>query len=172
MLNILELWQSAEDSMIQAEYEQAIKILEEIQGFKHLLRAEQLIELKQSFIEAYIKNGQHQKAIQLCQSLINTNKPELKTWAEEKLEIINPRPEGVIDEEPDNLSNGINFKTVQEFKIFAQANLLSILKQFEQKRQWAILSIIVATIFFMVAIYFIVQGSRFLPKIPDCLVNQ
>lgn len=169
MPNLSELWQSAEDLMIKAEYEQAIKILEEIQSFSYQLRTEQLIELKQSFIEAYINNGQHQKAIQLCQSLINTNKSELKTWAKTKLEIINPCSDQEINREFDNLSKEISFKTVYEFKTFAQDNLLDILKQFEQKRKTAIISIMLGTIIFIVAIYFISKGLNLLHDIPNCL---
>ncbi|MEO0687144.1 MAG: hypothetical protein AAFY76_19370, partial [Cyanobacteria bacterium J06649_11] len=182
MNNLSELWQSAEDLLAEEEYDLAIQTLEEISYFSSQLRPEKLILLKKSFIEAYIYSGDYDLAIPLCLSLINTNKPELKAWAKAKLALIDPQVNTPTESESESESESgsgsgnnltadqqVKLKSVTEFKEFCLANLIDDLKQFEQKRQQAIITIAIATVVFVVVLYFISQGRHLFDYIPKCV---
>ncbi len=107
----------------------------------------------------------------LCHSLINTRRSDLKTWAEEKLAIIEPAEETIEKHDltsSDKLGSRINLKSISDFKRFCLANLMLILKEFEQKRTNAIITIALASICFIAIIYLIGKGFHLFHYIPKC----
>ena len=167
MNNLSQLWQSTEELIAQGNYENAIAELNKIKKYSNILQPEELIELKKTFIETYEKNGNLNKAILLCRSLVYTNDRELKRWVQDKLKALNNlalSSELIGSEEYRNYPTvsdnniEISIKTVQEFKEFARENILETLIIFEKRRTIAIISIIIATIIFLIAIYYILQG--------------
>ena len=175
MANLSELWEAAHFSLEQGEYEQAIATLSEIQSLKGIMRPQQLIELKQCFIEAYFLSGQTAEAKILCLSLMNNTRKDIRIWAEEKLGEIEPQEvtERTTDSSHQtNNQDGERFepllKSIPEFKQFCLDNIMDILKAFEQRRKSTIVTIAISTVVFVVVIFAIAQGTNFLKCIPNC----
>ena len=170
------MWKYTEELIAQGNYQGAIAELNKIKKYSSNLRPEELIRLKKKFIEVYEKDGKINQAKLLCNSLSHTNNQKLKIWAQDKLESLNnsvPDSESISHQESSNCSAfsdkniNISAKTIQDFKEFARENILETLRIFEKRRTVAIISIIVATIIFMIAIYYISQGLRLFEHIPN-----
>ncbi|MDZ7964486.1 MAG: DUF3137 domain-containing protein [Nostoc sp. DedSLP03] len=134
---------------------------------KEYLKAHKLL------IKAYQGNGQINHAIALCQQLlINEHEPTRK-WARQLLftdlftdniididvsaTLLNPTesqvklqpPSENLPEEPEPAIEKFTPKTLKEFKVFCQENLLSELKVFESRRKQVLLSIVIAHLLFL-----------------------
>ena len=176
MNDLLQIWQATEELIAQGNYHDAIAELNKIKKYSSHLQPEELVRLKKTFIKLYEKNGKINQAKLLCNSLSHTNNQELKRWVKDKLESLNNSvlsSESISHQKSNNSSEvtdnnlDISAKTVQDFKEFARDNILETLRIFEKKRTVAIISIIVATIIFLVTIYYILQGVKLFEYIPS-----
>ncbi|OYD89549.1 hypothetical protein CDG76_34690 [Nostoc sp. 'Peltigera membranacea cyanobiont' 210A] len=131
---------------------------------KEYLKAHKLL------IKAYQGNGQINHAIALCQQLLINEDEATRKWARQLLftelfidnidvsatprnptesEVKLQIPSETLPEEPEPAIEKFTPKTLKEFKVFCQTNLLSELKVFESRRKQALLSIITLHILFL-----------------------
>lgn len=158
------------EALQQGRYAEAVDLLE---MFCQLSKVNQEYwEAQKSLVQAYQGNGQHQKAIALCQKLLACKNPEVQAWARQTLPNLAPNALPQASTTPTteaqaeittagNAANvGIKMKNLFELKSFYQHNLLTELEKFEAKRkavikQIAVVSIIILGIIFVLTIYFI-----------------
>ncbi|MEH1821142.1 MAG: DUF3137 domain-containing protein [Nostoc sp.] len=164
-----ELINTAYEAITQKSYKKAIQALKVFciaasPDTKEYLKAHKWL------IKAYQENGQINEAIALCQQLlINEDEPTRK-WATQLLftELFtdnidvsatppNPTESEVKlqissetwPKEPEPAIEKFTPKTLKEFKVFCQKNLLSELKVFESRRKQVLLSIVTAHLIFL-----------------------
>ncbi|OYD88239.1 hypothetical protein CDG77_24930 [Nostoc sp. 'Peltigera membranacea cyanobiont' 213] len=173
--NLLTLAQATElihtgyEALIKKRYKEAIRALKiccqaASPATKEYLKAHKLL------IKAYQENGQINQAIALCQQLLVNEDKATRKWARQllftdlfidnidvsataqnpsKLEVKLQTPSETLPEEPEPPIEKFTPKTLKEFKIFCQKNLLSELKVFEFRRKQALLSIITLHLLFL-----------------------
>ncbi|MEH1946377.1 MAG: DUF3137 domain-containing protein [Nostoc sp.] len=149
---------------------------------KEYLKAHKLL------IKAYQGNGQINHAIALCQQLLINEDEATRKWARQLLFTdlftdniidvsatpLNPTesqvnlqtPSQTLPEEGEPAIEKFTPKTLKEFKVFCQQNLLSELKVFESRRKQVLLSIIVAHSLFL---SFVIALLIFFPVISSNL---
>lgn len=158
------------EALQQGRYAEAVDLLE---MFCQLSKVNQEYwEAQKSLVQAYQGNGQHQKAIALCQKLQASKNPEVQAWARQTLSSLAPNALPQASTTPTteaqaeittagNAANvGIKMKNLFELKSFYQHNLLTELEEFEAKReavikQIAVVSIIILSIISGGTIFFI-----------------
>jgi tetratricopeptide (TPR) repeat protein len=164
-----ELIHTGYEALIKKRYKEAIRALKiccqaASPATKEYLKAHKLL------IKAYQENGQINQAIAFCQQLlINEHEPTRK-WARQllftdlftdnidvsatsqnltKSEVKLQTLSETLPEEPELPIEKFTPKTLKEFKIFCQKNLLSELKVFESRRKQVLLSIVTAHLIFL-----------------------
>ncbi|BAY16004.1 putative Galanin [Anabaenopsis circularis NIES-21] len=156
-------------------YGEAVQALEEFYqgtdaGFKDYYQAQMWL------VKAYKGNEQLEKAIALCQQLTNSEQEVTQIWAKQFISTLLPANYSAIEstsQQPEEKINDckITKKSLNEFKIFCQENLLDDLKELESVRKQTILSvsfvsIIIFIIFCLLVKLFPIEYLIF------CFVNQ
>ncbi|AVH65563.1 DUF3137 domain-containing protein [Nostoc sp. 'Peltigera membranacea cyanobiont' N6] len=121
-------------------------------------------------IKAYQENGQINQAIALCQELLLNEHEQTRRWARKLLftdlftdnidvsatsqnptesEVKLQTTSETFSEEPELVIEKFTPKTLKEFKVFCQKNLLGELKVFESRRKQVLISIFIAHIIFL-----------------------
>ncbi|MEH2237123.1 DUF3137 domain-containing protein [Nostoc sp.] len=138
-------------------------------------------------IKAYQENGQINQAIALCQQLLINEHEPMRKWARQLLftdlfidnidvsatlpnstesQVKLQPPSETLPEKPEPPIEKFTPKTLKEFKVFCQQNLLSELKEFESRRKQVLLSIFAAHLLFLSLVIALV---RFFPVISPFL---
>ncbi|WP_375477692.1 DUF3137 domain-containing protein [uncultured Nostoc sp.] len=164
-----ELINTGYEAITKKRYQKAIQALKIFcqaasPATKHYLLAHKWL------IKAYQENGQINQAITLCQQLLINEDEATRKWARQLLftelftdnidvsatasnskesEVKLQPPSETLSEEPKPVIEKFTPKTLKEFKIFCQKNLLSELKVFEYRRKQALLSIITIHLLFL-----------------------
>ncbi|MGV0106763.1 Galanin [Nostoc sp. DSM 114160] len=178
-----------ETELINTGYEALTKkrYKEAIRAFKIFCQAaspatKQYLQAHKWLIKAYYENGQINQAIALCQQLLINEDEATRKWARQVLftELFtddinvsatssNPTESEVklqpssetLSGETEPVIEKFTPKTLKEFKIFCQKNLLGELKVFESRRKQALLSIIIHLLF----LFFLITTFKLLSMI-------
>ncbi|MEH1944659.1 MAG: DUF3137 domain-containing protein [Nostoc sp.] len=164
-----ELINTGYEALTKKRYKEAIR------AFKIFCKTaspatKEYLQAHKWLIKAYQENGQINQAIALCQQLlINEHEPTRK-WARRLLftdlfidnidvsetspnptesEVKLQPPSETFPEEPEPVIEKFTPKTLKEFKVFCQENLLSELKTLEAHRKQVLLSIFTAHLVFL-----------------------
>jgi hypothetical protein len=118
----------------------------------------QYLQAHKWLIKAYQENGEINQAIALCQKLLINEDEATRKWARrllftdlftDNIDVSAIRPIESLPEEPEPAIEKFTPKTLKEFKVFCQKNLLGELKVFESRRKQALLSIITLHLLFL-----------------------
>ncbi|MEH2166199.1 MAG: DUF3137 domain-containing protein [Nostoc sp.] len=136
-------------------------------------------------IKAYYENGQINQAIALCQQLLLNEHEQTRRWARKllftddidasvtaenptKSKVQLQSPSETLPEDPEPAIEKFIPKTLKEFKVFCQTNLLSELKVFESLRKQVLISIFTTHLLFL---YLIIALLKFFPVVSSFLKN-
>ncbi|MEH2183011.1 DUF3137 domain-containing protein [Nostoc sp.] len=164
-----ELINTGYEAITKKRYQKAIQALKIFcqaasPATKHYLLAHKWL------VKAYQENGQINQAIALCQQLLINEDEATRKWAKQLLftdlftnnidvsatsqnpiasEVKLQPPSETLSEEPEPAIEKFTPKTLKEFKVFCQKNLLNELKVFESRRKQVLLSIFTAHLVFL-----------------------
>ena len=164
-----ELINTGYEAITKKSYKKAIQALKIFcqaasPATKHYLLAHKWL------IKAYQENGEINQAIALCQQILINEDEATRKWARKLLftdlftdnidvSATSPNPNESevklqpasenLPEEPEPVIKKFTPKTLKEFKVFCQKNLLSELKVFESHRKQALLSVITIHLLFL-----------------------
>lgn len=150
------------------------KFIEAINIFEQLLEKlesndSQYFNVQRSLVKAYQQQEQNEKAIALCQLMIDSNSSIASLWGTKFMATLVPQIEQeVISKSSSNIKpatsssrsytyHPIKSKTLSEFKQYCQENLLGKLKELEKRRINTLFTIFISGIFCLIATWFFCQ---------------
>ncbi|MBD2498273.1 DUF3137 domain-containing protein [Nostoc sp. FACHB-280] len=155
-------------------YAEAVQALEEFcqgtdAGFKDYYQGQMWL------VKAYKGNGQLEDAIALCQKLTNIDQEVTQIWARQFLPTLLPSTSQLQSQTVQPAEKAapvkMTMRSLSEFKIFCQNNLLEDLKEFESVRKQTIISVsLVSTVIFI--IFCLLVKSFPLEYIIFCIVQK
>ncbi len=153
--DIDRLFIEGDRNLYQGKFSAAINIFEQLLE-KLEPTHNQYFNIQRNLVKAYQQNEQNDKAIALCQLMIESSNNTVSLWSSKFMANLDPQfeeeiiAESVVQEITKSSSNiaipRIKLKTLYEFKQYCQKYLLSNLKAVEKKRIDALASMFVAGI--------------------------
>ncbi|MEH2069139.1 MAG: hypothetical protein V7K47_13425 [Nostoc sp.] len=185
-----ELLNTGYEAMTKKRYQEAIR------AFKIFFQAaspatKQYLQAQKWLIKAYQENEEINQAIALCQKLLIHEHEATRKWARQLLftdlfiddlnlnvsatslnpnesEIKPQSPSKILPGEPEPAIVKFTPKTLKEFKVFCQTNLLSELKVFESLRKQVLISIFTTHLLFL---YLVIALLKLFPVVSYFLKN-
>ena len=139
----------------QGNYQEAIAIFERL--LTTVEPSHQLyFTIQRNLVKAYQKSNLTERAIALCQTMIDGNNHAISLWGINFMASLAPQIYQEIIQTQANSAEiaatesklliPIKQKTLSEFKQYCQDNLLVSLKQFEKERQQTLLTVVISGI--------------------------
>ena len=142
----------------QGKFQAAIDIFEQLLPILEP-NHHQYFNIQRNLVKAYHQNDQSEKAIALCQSMIESDFNAASLWGRSFISNLIPQLESEVNSQStapktaeiaaNTTAPKIKLKTLFEFKQYCQAYLLDNLKAVEKKRIEALASIFISAIFLL-----------------------
>ena len=154
--DIERLFIEGDRNLHQGNLDEAISIFEQL--LEKLESSDrQYFNVQRSLVKAYQQQEQNEKAIALCQLMIESNSNVASLWGtkfmsnlipQEEIEIASEtnKSESTVSPSEDDTYRPIKTKTLADFKQYCQDNLLDKLKELEKKRINTLLTIFISGI--------------------------